>query len=118
MQLSKFTSTSIDIVVIYRSQNGKHEDLVQNLKSLRSSKKPQMIIGDFNFCYHESNLTIKYLHNNNFDQLIQEPTHIEGNLLDQAHVRDVKRKLKYLVEVHSKYYSDHKGLSIVIQKGV
>ena len=54
MQLSKFTSSSIDIVVIYRSQNGNHEDLIKNLKSLRSSKKPQMIIGDFNFCYHEN----------------------------------------------------------------
>ena len=118
MQLSKFTSSSIDIVVIYRSQNGNHEDFIKNLKSLRSSKKPQMIIGDFNFCYHENNLTLKYLHINNFDQIIQEPTHIEGSLLDQAHVKDVKRKFKYLVEVHSKYYSDHKGLSIVIQKGL
>ena len=118
MQLSKFNSPSIDIVVIYRSQNGNHEDLVKNLKSLRSRKGPQMIIGDFNFCYHENNSTLKYLHNNNFNQLIQEPTHIEGNLLDQAHVRDVKRKFKYLVEVQSKYYSDHKGLSIVIEKGL
>ena len=77
-----------------------------------------MVVGDFNFCYHESNSTLKYLINNNFNQLIQEPTHIDGNILDQAHVRDVKGKFKYFQEVHSKYYSDHKGISIIIQKGM
>ena len=118
MQLSKFTSSTIDIVVLYRSQAGNHNDLKANLEAMINRSKPQLVIGDFNFCYLEnsSNATKKYLEENDFTQLITEPTHIEGNLLDQAHVRDVQQINKYSTEIHSKYYTDHKGLAIMIQK--
>ena len=120
MQLSKFNSTIIDIVVVYRSQNGNQKDLIEHLKLIKSSDKPQLILGDFNFCYKEDSLnsTLKFLKDNEFSQLIQEATHIEGNLLDQAHVRDLRRTNKYKVELQSKYYSDHKGLAIIVKKGV
>ena len=118
MQLSKFTSSTIDIVVLYRSQGGNLKDLTMNLEGLISRNKPQLIIGDFNFCYIEnsSNSTKKYLKENHFKQLILEPTHIEGNLLDQAHVRDIQQVNKYSTEMHSKYFTDHKGLAIMIEK--
>ena len=118
MQLSKFSSSTIDIVVIYRSQGGNHNDLKENLATLMSKDKPQLVIGDFNYCYLEnsSNSTKKYLQENAFNQLITEPTHIEGNLLDHAHVRDVQGMYNYSTEVHSKYYSDHKGLAIIVKK--
>ena len=48
--------------------------------------------------------------------MISEPTHIEGNLLDQAYLRDTKGELDLTVELHSKYYTDHKGLAIIIKK--
>ena len=120
MQLSKFISQAIDIVVIYRSQNGNHNDLIKNLNTLKIRDKPQLIIGDFNFCFQEGSLnpTLKYLQDNEFNQLIQEATHIEGNLLDQAHVRYLRSTNKYIVEVQSKYYSDHKGLAVVVKTGM
>ena len=50
--------------------------------------------------------------------MIVQPTHIEGNLLDQAYLRDIDGKLECTSELHSKYYTDHKGLAIMIkQKG-
>ena len=118
MQLSKFTSSNIDILVLYRSQGGNPNDLMMKIAELTSRKKPNLVIGDFNFCYLEnsSNSTKKYLKENDFKQIIAEPTHIEGNLLDQAHVRDVQQINKYSTEIHSKYYTDHKGLAIMIQK--
>ena len=119
MQLSKFTSSIIDIVVLYRSQNGNLKDLNQNLEELINSNKPLLIIGDFNFCFQEdSSSTKKYLQVKKFSQLIQEPTHIEGSLLDQAYIWDVERIFNYSVGVHSKYYTDHRGLAIVVQKGI
>ena len=120
MQLSKFNSGAIDIVVLYRSQNGNHKDLIKNLKALRNREKPQLIIGDFNFCFQEGSLnpTLKYLQENEFIQLIQEATHIEGNILDQVHIRDLRSRYKYTVEVQSKYYSDHKGLAVVVKTGM
>ena len=48
--------------------------------------------------------------------MLSEPTHIEGNLLDQAYLRDLKGELDLTVELHSKYYTDHKGLAIIITK--
>ena len=41
---------------------------------------------------------------------MKEPTHIEGNLLDQAHMRDTNGMLKCSIELQRKYYTDHKGL--------
>ena len=120
MQISKFNSANIDIVVLYRSQKGNQQDLIKNLEAIKTRDKAQLIIGDFNFCYQEDSLNsiLKYLKDNDFSQLIQEAPHIEGNLLDQAHVRDVRKTNMYKVEVQSKYYSDHKGLAIEVKKGV
>ena len=77
-----------------------------------------MIIGDFNFCYleHSSNLTGKYLAQHDFQQLVNEPTHIEGNILDHAYVHDKRKINEYSMVLHSKYYSDHKGIGILMKR--
>jgi hypothetical protein len=78
------------------------------------------VAGDFNFCHlsSSSNPTRRYLSENNFEQLIKEPTHIEGNILDQAHLRDIGGNLNCTVQLHSKYFTDHKGLAIIVKKGI
>jgi exonuclease III len=118
LQLSKFTSDVIDLVVLYRSQNGDQNHLTLILEKLLDSEKPLLVVGDFNFCFmgNSSTPTKKYFHENHFQQLVQEPTHIEGNLLDHAYMRDMKRVNKYKTEVHSKYYTDHKGVAILIKR--
>ena len=84
---------------------------------MMSDDKPLMIVGDFNFCYlkNKNNRTKQYLKAKNFSQLISEPTHIEGHLLDHAYLRDKEGKLEAETEVHSKYYTDHKSLSIILK---
>ena len=52
----------------------------------------------------------------NFEQLIKEPTHIEGNLLDQAYMRDVEHILNVTGDIQGKYYTDHKALNIIIKE--
>ena len=118
MQLSKFTSSSLDTILLYRSQSANFSEINQEIESLTNREKPQLVIGDFNFCYltHTSNATRNYLLGDGFTQLIQEPTHIDGHLLDQAYLRDIDGILNCKVEVQSKYYTDHKGLAIVIKK--
>ena len=118
MQLSHFTSSILDIIVIYRSQQGQQTELNNNLKQLENTEKPQLIIGDFNFCYlnKSGNPTRSYLENMNFSQLVTRPTHIEGNLLDQAYLRDSNGMLEITAETQSKYYSDHKGIAIIATK--
>ena len=118
MQLSKFSSSSIDIIVLYRSQQGNMEDMNDQLKQLQTEGKPQLIIGDFNFCYMDKTFksTRYFLEEENFVQFIIEPTHIEGSLLDQAYLRDIQQSLEITAETHSKYYTDHKGLALTIKK--
>ena len=120
MQLSKFSSNLLQLVVLYRSQNGDHEVLAEILKTLVARDKPTLVIGDLNYCYLESssNLTKQYFHENFFSQIVEEPTHIEGNLIDQANIRDVKKINNYSTEIHSKYYTDHKGIAVLIKRSV
>ena len=119
IQLSKFTSYNLNVITIYRSQQCDLKTMNILIKDMVEDEKPHLLVGDFNFCYLDAsaNSTCQYLQKSNFKQLIEEPTHMEGNLLDQAYLRDIKRKLNYTVMIHSKYYTDHKGLAIIIKKG-
>ena len=81
--------------------------------------RPQLILGDFNFCYLDgkSNKFCKDLESSHFKQLIEEPTHLEGNLLDHAYLRNIDGNLDCTVMLNSKYYTDHKAVALVIEKG-
>ena len=118
LQMSKFASTNIDILAIYRSQKGNLANMNYEIEIMMQPDKPLLIIGDFNYCQSElsTNPTKKFLRQNNFVKLIDEPTHIEGNILDQAHLKDVKRTLTVTASLHSKYYTDHKGIAVIIKQ--
>ena len=79
--------------------------------------KAQMIIGDFNICQLRSTTISSYLRENHFTPRISTPTHIDGNILDQAHARDTENIYNFTADLHTKYYTDHKGLAIIIKKG-
>ena len=84
MQLSKFTSSFLDIIAIYRSQGGSYNDLNRYIEMMDSGEGPLLVIGDLNFCFlaSKNNPTKQFLGRKKFTQIIQEPTHIEGYLLD------------------------------------
>ena len=86
---------------------------------MENRKIPQLIIGDFNFCYLNKtlNITRHHLEGRKFSQLVKKPTHIEGSLLDQAYMRDTSNLMKITVETQSKYYTDHKGIALTLEKG-
>ena len=119
MQLTKFNSSELNVIVVYRSQQGNQKALNDNIDLLTNHEKPELIIGDFNLCYLDKSPSAvkQHLKGNNFKQLIKQPTHIEGNLLDQAHLRDVTGALKCTADVHTKYYTDHKALALIVTKG-
>ena len=118
MQLSKFTSSTLDIIALYRSQGGSYSDLNRYIEMMDCEGKPLLVIGDINFCYltSEFNVTKQYMERKQFIQMINEPTHLEGHLLDQAYLRDKENTLRCTVEVQSKYYTDHKGLALIIKR--
>ena len=48
--LSKITSSDLDIIGVYRSQNGNVMDIVTELQNLVDKEKPTVIGGDLNLC--------------------------------------------------------------------
>ena len=118
MQLSKFSSRSVDIIFLYKSQQESEGNLNQAIEIMTQSSDAALVLGDFNFCYNKdsTNAITKYMKERKFKQLIAEPTHIEGNLLDQAYLRDIKKELAFTAEVHGKYYTDHKSINIILKK--
>ena len=116
LQLSKFSNPWIDVITLYKSQQCPSETLKRQLINMITASKATLVIGDFNFCYKEESSPIKtFFANEEFHQLVNEPTHSDGHILDQAYVRDGKRAHHYSVQVDSKYYSDHRGISIVVK---
>ena len=119
MQLSKFGSTNLDEITIYRSQNCSYDLLNKGIKKLLTPKKTTLILGDFNFCYKENTTsTKKFLVEHDFNQLVKEPTHIGGHILDQAYLSGDRLNMEYTAEVHAKYFSDHRGLLVTFKQKV
>ena len=81
-------------------------------------EKPTIIIGDFNISFNENtpNLIKTYLKNNSFSELIKEPTHIEGNIIDQVIIKDPAKVNTYSSEVQSMYFTDHRALALLIKR--
>ena len=92
IQLSKFNSRNLDVINIYRSQQCDLSTMNKLIKEVIEPGKPLLLVGDFNFCYlgETTNTTCNFLQSLNFKQLIEEPTHLEGNLLDQAYLKDTR----------------------------
>ena len=118
MQLSKFTSKDIDIISIYRPKQGTLRQLNEEISRMARGTKSIIVVGDFNYCFLENttNATRNYMKENQFNQLISKPTHIEGNVLDQCFLKDSGKSLIAEVEQHSKYYTDHKGLALILKR--
>ena len=79
-----------------------------------------LIVGDFNLCYDENhhNPLIQGLIQVGFRQLIQDPTHLRGRVIDHAYIRDPDKITKIFVERYSPYNSDHDAICItLIQSG-
>ena len=55
---------------------------------------------------------------NKYSQLIREPTHIEGNIIDQAYFRDETGLMEITTETQTKYYSDHRGIAVVARSNM
>ena len=121
VQISKFVSEELCLLIVYRSQNGNIGNLLENLISLISDNKAVLITGDFNLCNNKrkDNAIKTTLNSEGFKLLIFEPTQILGGFIDHAYWRDMNDKWdEPTVERYSPYYSDHDALCITIKQKV
>ena len=117
-QMMKFRYRDIDILNVYRSQSWTTAEFIEDIKLLLDPTKKTIITGDFNICYNDnrSNKIVQYFLSNGFEQLVHEPTHIKGRLIDHVYWLNKTKRYNIDLKRYSPYYSDHDALCICISK--
>ena len=118
IQLTKLSSKDLILVVIYKAPGGNDGVLRDHLASIipQSGHGSTLVGGDFNMCFidNKNNRTTKFLLQNNFKQLVNEATHIDGGHIDQVYLRSDSILARF--ELYSPYFTvkDHDALCISI----
>ena len=118
MQISKLQSMEVDVIIVYRSEQGNLTDLAEHLKNMISTEVNTVVTGDFNLCYvsNRNNKVTKYLENDGFAQLMNEATHMKGRHLDHIYFRPGSQRVEIpSIHRYSPYYSDHDAICATIK---
>ena len=113
MHVTKFQSQDLDLIIVYRSDQGNTKELLQHLENLVNKDMATVVCGDFNVCYQTSrnNRITQYLETNGFLQLMKEATHIKGRHIDHFYFKpDHSFHEHPSIYIYSPYYSDHDAL--------
>ena len=117
--MSKLSSTDFDLITVYRSSDPRQTSQLKFSRSLRSlaiGSKDTIIIGDFDIDLNDkekSNFILQALSNFGFCQIISEPTHIEGGLIDHCYVSGNTLVQRLKLSKKSVYYTDHDMIEIL-----
>lgn len=106
-QITKMTSSKMDVICVYRSSSGVIQQLISQLLLMLTPQKPTYICGDFNLClieYPTNNVT-QSLKAEHFKSIVNHATHDKGGLLDHGYIKNITEN--YHVHLHPVYYSDH-----------
>ena len=118
-QIIKASTTNIDIISVYRSSG--HEDseeFIHQITQLNSTEKTTVICGDLNINYLKDpmNKVGAELINRGFRQIVKEPTHKEGSLLDHLYFHTPKEDFEITdIFQHPLYFSDHDAICVQVK---
>ena len=114
-QFAILTSAKLSVVNVYRSRNCKN--FCELLKPRLPEDQPTLICGDFNTNHLESeNRVSRYLKEKlQFRQIVMNPTHEKGSLLDQVWINEPLFD-KVGIEQVCVSFSDHDLIRIVLRK--
>ena len=119
MQITLVGSDDLDVIIVYRSEQGSTLQLIQHLEDLINLGRAIAICGDFNICYRSTrnNRVTKFLNQLGFSQLMKEPTHIRGRTIDHFYFREgAVIQENPIILRYSPYYSDHDAICATIKK--
>ena len=119
MQLTKLESQELEVIIVYRSEQGNTSELLSNLQNMIRHGVATVICGDFNICYQatRNNRITKYLENNGFTQSVREPTHIKGRQIDHFYFKQGNNFPENpIIYRYSPYYSDHDAVCATLKK--
>ena len=115
--ITKLRNEKLDIIGIYRSQNGKVVNLVKELQTMLDFERGIVLGGDLNLCAvtEGHNYVTASLKEFGFQQIVTKPTHIDGRTIDHIYIRNVENtSYEWTLEYFPKYYSDHDGLGLTL----
>ena len=113
-QFAILTSAKLSVVNVYRSSNCKN--FCEFLKPRLPEDHPTLICGDFNTNHESENRVSRFLKEKlQFRQIVTEPTHEKGSLLDQVWINELLQD-KVKTEQMCVFYSDHDMIRIVLSK--
>ena len=119
----KFSAIRVDtdycrIVFLYVSKYAEWNELQTVLDDvIEDETLPTAVIGDMNFDVIEDNHQLKlYLSQKNFHQLVKNPTHERGRLIDHVYINALLNSKTPLCCQKSVYYSDHDIVTLHIPK--
>ena len=117
INVSKLTSSNLDVLCVYRSSNGNQEVLVEYINSVINLDKNTVIGGDLNLDYQkdQDNTVTRHLLSLGFKQVVAKATHIQGGLIDHIYVRLLSPGSFYSVELFAKTYTDHDSVHISLK---
>ena len=117
INVSKLTSSNLDVLCVYRSSNGNQEVLVEYINSVINLDKNTVIGGDLNLDYQkdQDNTVTRHLLSLGFKQVVAKATHIQGGLIDHIYVKLLSPGSFYSVELFAKTYTDHDSVHISLK---
>ena len=113
----KSSLKNLDVINVYRSHNKSLVEAANLIIENINTKKPTLIIGDFNVCVRKNrnNAITHSLSNLGFVQMTNEATHIEGNIIDHVYWMNVDGTWEDpTIEHYSPYFSDHDAQLITL----
>jgi len=119
MQISKFISPALEIITVYRSEQGNMTKLLELVERMILPNITTIVCGDFNFCYlaNRGNKVIQMIENRGFQQVVNEPTHIKVRNLDQFYIKLNKNTFNISPAFrYTPYYADHDEVCVTVNK--
>ena len=114
-QLMKVSNEDIEIVNVYRSQECSSQVFQDKIKYVVDPSRPTIVCGDTNFdiSRDRGHSFVEFMEKLGLTQLVTQPTHSRGGLLDHVWVTENLRN-RVKVTQTAVYFSDHVILTIKI----
>ena len=118
INITKLEFAKFDVIAVYRSVDGTWESLTNKLLEVLNPNKSTLVVGDMNVCNikRPDNQLKRLLEGMGFKEIVREATHIDGGHLDHAYVLNLgSLKDSTVVQLVSKYYSDHEAMCLILK---
>ena len=118
-QMTKIAVFDVNVINVYRSEKADTKSFLKDLIEIMDGKQ-SIVLGDFNLCFLSENghTIFKFFKECGFVQLVTDPTHMKGRMIDLVFVDDdiFLQKVKFKLSQCSPFFTDHDVIKILSSK--